>query len=130
MRQNKLFVTPETCRAAYEYFRTTLPFRRWKLPDADSVEFRVTKDHKRYGSVNYPTRKGYTIRPIVEVSDHLCWCTDELLRTVAHEMVHLQQFNLDGWTVVEAGKEYGHGEDFQKMGKLVCRRHGFNWETF
>lgn len=130
MRQNKLFITPETCRAAYEFFRTTLPYRRWKLPDADSVEFKITKSADKYGSVDYPSRKGFKIRPIMEVSDHLCYCTDVLLRTVAHEMVHLRQFQLDGWTVVEKGKEYGHGPDFQAMAKLICRRHGFNLETF
>jgi len=130
VRFNKLYVTPESCRAVYDYLRTTLPFRRWKLPLSDEVEFRITKDSEKYGSVVYPSREGHKIRPIIEISDHLCWCTDLLIRTMAHEMVHLQQFNLDGWQVVEKGKEYGHGEDFQKMAKLICRRHGFNPETF
>jgi hypothetical protein len=130
LRQNKLYVTPDSCRAVYEYFRTTLPFRRWKLPDAEAVEFRITKSSDLYGSVYYPSIVGHAIRPRMEVSDHLCWCTDLLLRVIAHEMCHLRQFQLDGWRIVEKGKEYGHGPDFQAMAKLVCRRHGFNLETF
>lgn len=130
MRQNKLYITPESCRAVYDYLRTTLPYRRWRLPDSEAVEFRITKSADKYGSVNYPTIKGHRIRPIVEISDHLVWCTDLLVRTMAHEMIHLRQFQLDGWKVVEKGKEYGHGEDFQAMAKLVCRRHGFNPQEF
>lgn len=118
------------CRMVYEYFRTTLPYRRWKLPDADSVSFKITKSADKYGSVDYPSREGHRIRPIVEVSEHLCYNTDLLVRTLAHEMLHLRQFQNDGWKIVDKDKEYGHGPDFQAMAKLVCRRHGFNMETF
>lgn len=130
MRLDKLYITPESCRRAYDYFLTTLPFRRWNLPHSDSVEFRITKSADKYGSVIYPSKKGHTIRPIMEVSDHVNYCTDLLFRTIAHELCHLRQFQLDGWTVVEKGKEYGHGPDFQAMARLICRRHGYNLETF
>lgn len=130
MRQDKLYVTPWMCRAAYEYFRTTLPYRRWNLPDAEQVVFKITNSAEIMGSVYYPVGKGHKIKPRMEISDHRNFCTDILLRTIAHEMVHLRQFQLDGWRVAEHDKEYGHGEDFQKMAKLICRRHGFNLETF
>jgi hypothetical protein len=130
LRQDKLYITPSTCAAAYEYFRTTLPFRRWNLPHSDSVAFRITKSAKLFGSVYYPSREGHTIRPIIEISDHLCYSTEVLFRTLAHELCHLRQFQLDGWTVVDKDKEYGHGPDFQAMAKLICRRHGFELDTF
>ena len=130
MRQNKLFITPEMCRAGYEYFRTTLPYRRWRLHAATRVAFVLPTSAELYGSVFYPAGVGSRIKPRMEVSDHRNWCTDVLMRTLAHEMLHLRQFQLDGWRIVDNDKEYGHGPDFQAMAKLVCRRHGFNLETF
>lgn len=130
MKPDKIYPTPEMCRAAYEFFRTTLPYRRWRLPDAEQVVFKITDSGKIMGSVYYPSGKGQKIRPRMEISERLNFCTDLLIRTIAHEMCHLRQFQLDGWHIVDPDKEYGHGEDFKKLAKLVCRRHGFNPKTF
>lgn len=39
---NGLHLTLEMLEGAYEYLRTTPPFRRWKLPPGADIEFHVT----------------------------------------------------------------------------------------
>src|SRR5690349_18038866 len=42
-----LRLTPDIIEGAYEFLRMTPPFRGWRLPPADEVEFVVSR-HKRY----------------------------------------------------------------------------------
>src|SRR5215475_4729604 len=47
--RGRLHLTPEALENAYEYLRATLPFRRWNLPHADELVFRVMGARDRYG---------------------------------------------------------------------------------
>lgn len=112
-----LALTPATLEAAYEYLRTTLPFRRWKLPHADEVEFHVI--HKRGMFADCETAgEKHTIR----ISTVKVGRTQTLIETMAHEMVHVR---LD-----RQGVKAHHGADFQRCAAQVCRHHGFDPKTF
>lgn len=108
--------------AAYEFLRTTPPFKRWRLPDAEAIEFNVLRishlqaQHQRY----HRTRNH-----VITVSELRVGHTLTLLGAVAHEMIHLYQ---DERGTETKGAE--HNAEFQRLAKLVCRYHGFDPKAF
>lgn len=113
-----LSITPEIIESAYEFLRTTLPFRRWKLPPADDIEFRVVRDPTIYGS--YIEESSH----IIAISDRLVGHTTTLLATLAHEMIHLYQ------AIRGTGGKNQHGVEFRKFAAQVCKAHGFDPKAF
>lgn len=114
----KLHPTPEMLERAYDYLRASPPFRKWKLPDPDDVEFRVNASRQYAGHERkYPTH--YEIAVSVECLS----TTDALMRILAHEMVHVRCDML-------GAKGYGHGAQFRKLAKQVCQHHGFDEKLF
>ena len=112
-----LQLTPEALAAAYDYLRTTLPFRRWSLPPASEVEFCVTQHKGRFGDHTF-----FNGRHTIRVSTRKVGRTASLMETVAHEAVHVY--------CAQRGIRSGHGAEFWKGAALVCRHHGFDEKTF
>lgn len=105
---------------AYELLRTTLPFRRWKLPHADDVEFHVTAHKDRYGDhISYGGGKMHRVRISLPANPTL----RDLIETMAHEMCHMRQRRT-------RLKSASHGKIFQRLADLVCRHHKFDRATF
>lgn len=118
-----MHITPDMVEQAYELLRTTLPFRRWKLPHPDALTFRVSGHVDRYGHYDNHDRKPGKFDEIL-ISAKLVTDLDMLIRVVAHEMVH-QRLNLlrvRGW--------HQHGPSFQRVADLVCKRHKFDRAAF
>ena len=112
---------PESLEAAYAYLVTTLPFRRWKLPPAEEVGFRVTRSRTHYGQcLTERTDNGF--QHTVEVSSVKNKSEGDLFQTMAHEMIHVY---LDRRRV-----RAHHGPEFKRCAAIVCRRHGYKVETF
>lgn len=112
-----LHITPQLVAATYELLRMTLPFRRWKLPHADDVEFHITEHSDIDGDCLVSGGK-VRIRVTADRNNTL----GKLLLTLGHEMCHVRQ------EVV--APEDVHGEPFMHLARLVCRRHGFRMEDF
>ena len=112
-------ITPDIIAAAYSYLRVTPPFKSWKLPVADEVEFGVTKHHDR--EADHSTYLG-TGEHIIRVSAYHIKTSLGLLEAVAHEMVHAHQ-----WRV---RKETTHSAWFNKTNARVARLHGWPVEVF
>lgn len=110
-----LALTPHMLEAAYELLRTTPPFRGWKLPPADDVEFRV-KAIPHQGEFFPPAR--------IVISAQRVGTLDRLAVVMAHEMVHFR-LQLVGSTDKE-----DHGPDFQRCAARVCRHHLFDPKEF
>lgn len=110
-------LTPEILEASYEYLRSTLPFRRWKLPPAEEVEFHVIRKPGLFGDCE-------TVgdQHIIRVSTAKVGRTQTLIETMAHEMVHVRLNGL--------GVKSEHGSDFRRLASQVCRHHGFDPKTF
>ena len=105
--------------AAYEFLRTSQPFKGWKLPDSDSVEFTVNRHKYWFGShLGGPTCH-------ITISESTVGHTSTLIRVMAHEMIHTYQF-LNG---LESPKTH-HNADFRRRAALVCREHGFDEKAF
>ncbi len=110
-------LTPHMLAAAYEYLRACPPFKGWKLPDSDSVQFHVTRHRDRYSDHN-------TVRAehVIRVSSYCTTTTDTLMQAVAHELIHARQAQT---------KDRGvHGPRFRRVAEAVCRSHGWDLKGF
>lgn len=113
-----LHLTPEMMAQTYELLRATPPFRGWKLPAADDVEFHVTRHTDRHGDC-VDAGHAHVIRCSANKHGSLA----SLIITMAHEMCHVRQSKL-------APRERDHGTAFKRMARSVCRIHGFDPKVF
>jgi hypothetical protein len=116
-----LRLTPEMLATAYEFLRTSAPFRAWNLPDADDVEFHVIAARDRRGHYC----RGDTARHRIAVSAANVGHSETLLRTIAHEMIHLYQSERRSET-----PKAEHNGEFGRLARLVCVHHGFDPRAF
>lgn len=107
-----MVITSEIIKAAYAYLTETPPFLNWHMPDADDVKFALCGGGKHYG------RCTYSPPYLIEISKAYHTHSATLLKTVAHEMVHVH--------MGEAKMGRGHGKVFQALAKEVCDIHGFD----
>lgn len=115
-----MHITPDTMESAYRLLLTTLPFRRWRLPSPDDIEFVVTMHRDRHAHHRaYSSPAG---QHEVAVSAHKVKSVWLLVECMAHEMVHIRQDQL--------GMRDCHGAGFKRLAALVCRRHGFDLAKF
>lgn len=115
----RLHLTPDTVEAGYELLRTTMPFRRWKLPDPDDVIFRIVADRGAYATHWYDP-KGHELSVSFRNVTHL----DTMLRVIAHEMCHMREVQL------KVPRRIGHGAVFNRLADQVCRYHHFDRGAF
>lgn len=101
----------------YTLLCTTPPFRRWKMPEADGISFRVNRARLYCAQFHRNEHGDYRIT----VSLHHVAQLNTLTIMMAHEMIHLFQHKDDRDT---PGVE--HNADFRKLADLVSRHHGFD----
>ncbi len=107
-----LHLTPEMMEAAYELLRTTRPFKRWVLPHADDVEFRVTADKSDGG---FHVVKNYV--HCIGASTVFATSLSALNAILAHEMCHV-------YVTLEAPSyKPKHGAKFSRAAAAVNRHH-------
>ncbi len=112
-----LHLTPDILRATYALLVETLPFRRWKLPKPEEVEFRAIHIEDQ-GMCARKANGSFCLT--VSPTHHKSLAT--ALATLAHEMVHMRLDLL--------GVKAHHGSDFQRLADQVCQRHGFDRGQF
>jgi hypothetical protein len=111
-----LRLTPEMLERAYDFLRTTPPFRGWSLPDADAVEFHVSRKDDCFG---------WFIPVKIGVSERNVGHTATLVRIMAHEMIHLYQH------LIKSDRDgVNHNANWRKLANQVCRHHGFDPKSF
>jgi len=125
-----LTLTPAILEATYELLRTAPPFNKWKLPHADSVEFHV-KTLPSDRVADYWYNKCLSDPPNIHII-RICAVSHPtifaVLESMAHEIVHLhQRTNLDH---AVKRRSAAHGAKFKRLAAQVCKRLGFNPETF
>lgn len=115
-----LQLTPERCAVIYDCLRHFPPFRGWKLPEADAVEFRTTfrvdcdAEHQAF------TDGQQRIMISLAKVGHF----DRAIVAMAHEMVHLSQDIACTWDRAK------HNADFLARWKLVARYFGFDPQEY
>lgn len=109
--------TPTILVAAYQYLQATPPFRKWRLPPADEIIFKVSNALTLHGQLtHYP--------PAIALSAKTTRTTEAILSTMAHEMIHLHLH------LVGAPTSNLHNAEFHRLARLVCRHHGFPLADF
>lgn len=104
--------------AVYELIRILPPFKGYKLPPADDIEFRVfDRDHTRDWAVYeaFPRR--------ISVNNAKHGQLNPLIGSIMHECLHLHQ-------CLNRGGEVGHDEWFNRTAKRICRLYGYDTKTF
>jgi hypothetical protein len=112
-----LRLTPDVLAAAYDFLRSTPPFKGWRLPESDDVGFHVVRDPNMYA--DFGMEGGC---PVIRVSEAKNGHVATLLATMGHEMCHLRQELI--------GDRGHHTAAFKRMAAAVCRAHGFDPKTF
>ena len=113
--------TPEMVEAAYEFLRTTPPFRRWRLPPGEELEFYV-RHARHYVGLCHEAQGAMPAR--ITVSSRWVGLPATLLLVVAHEMVHLYQARRGTSGPGE------HNQEFHRLARRVCTVHGFDYRSF
>lgn len=112
-----LALTPAHVEAAYECLRAFEPFDRLELPEAESVEFVVSRHRDRAGDHRHT---GVDHR--ITVSSYWIGSIDQLMQTVAHEMIHLVQH--------ERKQRRTHGAEFKRLAEMICDTCGWDRKAF
>jgi hypothetical protein len=118
-----LRLTPEIIEGAYEFLRTTPPFRGWNLPHADEVTFVVSRHKLHVGYHRGSRRKIHSHE--IGISQACVGHTNTLLRTMAHEMIHQHQQRQRTDT-----PNTEHNAEFTRLARIVCRHHGWDEGEF
>lgn len=117
-----LRLTPDALEGAYNFLKLVGPFSKWKLPDADDLEFRVTRHKDRFG--HFDDRDGKFPFPNISISSVYVKGCHSLIETMAHELVHVSLF------IAGDGGWENHGKSFQARARQVCDAMGFDLDTF
>lgn len=118
-----LHLTPALMEATYDLLRMTPPFKRWKLPPGEEIKFLVTCHDDRHGHFTTHVRWKH---PRIGMSVVYVKTLQQLTETMAHEMVHLKQWLMDG----EKWNDNHDGKQFCRMADQVCRAHRFDRGSF
>lgn len=106
--------------SAYELLRTTPPFRNWRLPEPDDVSFRVIATEADRGA--FRIVRGI---PTIYISRGTIGRLSSLLKTMAHEMVHLHEE-----TAHSAREDVVHSKTWVTLAARVCHHHEFDEKLF
>ena len=115
-------LTPDILEAAYELLRLTKPFSAWHLPDADDVEFCITRAKDYCAKFQYQNEEPHHHR--INFSSHVIGRLETLIPLMAHEMIHIREWQLG------ARNDVHHGKSFCRLWSQVCRVHGFDEKLF
>jgi len=115
-------LTPDILEGVYEFLRRCPPFRGWKLPEPDAVEFTVLGARDR--EAHYTRYKG-TDEHIIGVSSNRVGLLPTLIVAMGHEMIHLKQ-------AVTKTETPGvqHNAEYRRIAKQVCQMHGWDFAAF
>ena len=108
-------VTKKSILLAYQMLREMEPFASWKLPTR--IETKVVNDASMYGCFDEPNT--------ITISTAKCWDVNQLVATVAHEMIHQHQSKLK---ILDADNP--HDQFFMTCAREVCVSLGFDKENF
>ena len=115
-----LKVNEDRVRESYLYLRGLSPFSKWDLPPAGACEFGLVRGSHH---ADYLKDGKHVIR--VNPDTHIR--LEDLLMSVAHEMVHQRQ-QLVGR--LPRNPDRSHNAEFRRLAKQVCAELGFDLQKF
>jgi hypothetical protein len=100
---------PQTLGAVYSVLLTLEPFCDWKLPAVEQITFEVDND---------PANYGMCYRNRIVISSACCGHLSTLIRTMAHEMIHIKRQKNLKWAA--------HDKEFSRLAYLVGNSLGID----
>ncbi len=113
-------ITPELLESVYAMLDTTKPFCNWNLPAVEDVAINVTKSTDRRGAY-YRHTSGV---PVIEISARCHHTLDAVIRTMAHEMVHVFEGTIGD------RNDVSHSATWHKYADQVCKVHQWDRALF
>jgi len=113
-----MHITPEMVEAAYELARTMPPFRGWKLPHPDHLEFGILTTKERFGHFRWHNEGQHEL----SFSASCIGSSDVLMRTMMHELCHFEAHR--------RGYRGEHGGTWRELANQVCRIHHLDPKAF
>ncbi len=109
-------LSPGTVQVTYEYLCQLPPFKRLKMPASQDVTFEVNNDPACYGE--------YEPEHVIRISRAKVGFLETLIKTVAHEMVHLHLYRIGykGWNL--------HDKKFEYYANRISTTMGFDPKEF
>lgn len=98
----------------YDWLRLIPPFRAWKLPPGEQVEFSITGHRDRGGHFQAPNKIVLSMNGLHTYMD--------VIEALAHEMIHYHLHLI--------GKCDNHGPNFKRVARRVCNSMGLNLRDF
>lgn len=117
-------LTPDHLAATYDCMRAFKPFKQWKLPESDAVEFAVIRNLGYSGFYIEETRKD-GIHHIIQISNVSVGYFDSLAKIMAHEMIHLHQAVSKTYT-----RNVMHNPHFHYHARRLCNTMGWDYLQF
>lgn len=118
-------LTPDLLQASYDFLCETPPFKKWSMPPGDEVAFHVGAFVDKFGEYSRNGKKYPVGTHHITISMKCVGHTGTLLRTMAHEMIHL-------WQAVKKSetRHAEHNAEFRRLSLYVCKFHGFDPREF
>lgn len=102
---------------AYVFLKSHSPFNEYITIPSHEVKFVVTRSEMRMGE--------YDVDPhTIMVSSKSCANWNDVLETIAHEMVHMI------CELKDHANHHEHDYHFKRIAKRVCKHWGFDPKTF
>lgn len=109
-----MHLTPDILQGAYDFLCCTPPFNRWSMPPGDEIAFHVSGLKTEMASYWREADGTHHISVSAQKVSH----SGTLIRSMAHEMVHLRQ--------AVRRKNVTHNAEFCRLVARVCAAHGFD----
>ena len=89
------------------------PFNTWNLPNTALINFVVTNEEDAYGTYVYDDDIH-----IITISKAKCSHFETILKTLAHEMIHMKRYKTKAWDQ--------HDAVFRRYAKSIANEFGFD----
>jgi len=105
--------TGKTLEAMYLMLCQMKPFNTWDLPNTAIINFIVTSEEDSYGTYVYDDDIH-----IITISKAKCSHFETILKTLAHEMIHMKRYRTNAWDQ--------HDAVFRRYAKSIADEFGFD----
>ena len=111
-------LNPDILRNIYSALVICDPFTLWKFPLPEQIKFIVDLDESTMGTYMYDDGGDY--EHIITISAARCSHLDTVVRTMAHEMIHMSRAGTitDAWTK--------HDATFRRRAHRIATELGFD----
>jgi hypothetical protein len=97
-------ITPKIIENIYAMLYCCEPFSAWGLPLPEEIKFIVNSDPETMGTYLYDDGESHA--HTITISDARCGHLDTVIRTMAHEMIHMSFYRRQGYKWAHHGKEF------------------------